>query len=240
MRICSDHRPSPKHPLNQWFPTLREIGCGTAGRRPFANCRGVVPRSECPGVRQSRRIHLGALLLHRAAGHETDLRASVGSPFINGPKRSTKQRWAVTGPGLAASRFAAPQERPLRYDRTLPGALRIGSGEHRDPHNAPRHLSAGPHCRRLRGRAVELRCVQRARQSPGQRAPVGRYRQGRQGRNRPAELPRAAELVLGCRQDRRGRGAAEPAASGQGLSESAQRRRRGHGDRRSRLPTPGR
>ncbi len=30
MRICSDHRPSPKHPLNQWFPTLREIGCGTA------------------------------------------------------------------------------------------------------------------------------------------------------------------------------------------------------------------
>ncbi len=31
MRICSDHRPSPKHPLNQWFPTLREIGCGTAG-----------------------------------------------------------------------------------------------------------------------------------------------------------------------------------------------------------------
>ena len=40
MRICSDHRPSPKHPLNQWFPTLREIGCGTADPRP-PPCRHV-------------------------------------------------------------------------------------------------------------------------------------------------------------------------------------------------------
>ncbi len=52
MRICSDHRPSPKHPLNQWFPTLREIGCGTAAR---------------PGIldeRFSQSILLNALVTH--------------------------------------------------------------------------------------------------------------------------------------------------------------------------------